>query len=496
VSFDDQVRAAVDRALAQLRGHLEDDLGAFTQDLARVFADERTRAAADAAEAAAAEVRRQAEAHVAQLREATQRQTEELRRVAEAQVADIGRSLQGQLEEVRKAAQNQIEEARRVAHSEIADARQTAASQVDDVQRTMTARLEETRRDLEEQLEETRRRARLELDAARLELDTARAEVENARRAAQVEAEEVLIAQLAAAQRDADKRENEAIDRTRTDALQADLAHAARLLDAVRTLDAARSLADVLDTLAESAGHEVDRAVVLVVKGERLRGWKWTGFAPETSARTIDLDFDAAGIAGAVVRTGAAVSRPEGEAAGNLPLPAFAQAPGGRRAMALPVLVGGQVVAVLYADAPRSDTPSAGSRWPAILEVLARHASRALEAVTVEQATGLSLPRPMARPWHGAMPGPVEHGGSGDEDAARRYARLLVSEIRMYYEPLVDAGRRSRDLLSRLSGEIDRARRLYEARVPPAVRDKADFFEQELVRTLANGDRSLLGHAT
>jgi hypothetical protein len=222
------------------------------------------------------------------------------------------------------------------------------------------------------------------------------------------------------------------------------------------------------------------------------------GFPEAGPAKNLELDLDAAGLAGAVVRTGVAVSRPmvgpgDEQHTRQPALPPFAQDAGTRHALALPIVVGGEVVAVLYADAPRTDTPSAASRWPAVLEVLARHASRALEAMTVEQATGLGLPRPMARASHAVLPGPVEHGGSGEEDAARRYARLLVSEIRMYHEPLVDAGRRSRDLRTRLRGEIDRARRLYEARVPPAVRDKSDFFEQELVRTLADGDRTLLG---
>jgi hypothetical protein len=62
--------------------------------------------------------------------------------------------------------------------------------------------------------------------------------------------------------------------------------------------------------------------------------------------------------------------------------------------MALPVRVGGEVVAVLYADAPRSDAALSDARWPAVLEVLVRHASRVLEAMTVQQAAGLSLPRP------------------------------------------------------------------------------------------------------
>jgi len=156
--------------------------------------------------------------------------------------------------------------------------------------------------------------------------------------------------------------------------------------------------------------------------------------------------------------------------------------------------VGGTAVAVLYADAPRLDMPSASSRWPAILDVLVRHTSRVLEAVTVQQAAGLPLPRLAARAAHGPVPGPLEQAASGDEEeSARRYARLLLSEIRMYNEPLVDAGRRSRDLLSRLGGEIARARRLYEARIPSSVMQRADHFDQELVRTLADGDRSLLG---
>jgi hypothetical protein len=48
-------------------------------------------------------------------------------------------------------------------------------------------------------------------------------------------------------------------------------------------------------------------------------------------------------------------------------------------------------------------------------------------------------------------------------------------------------------LLSRLGGEIERARQLYEARIPASVSARSIYFEQELVRTLADGDRSLLG---
>src|SRR5207248_9235748 len=79
------------------------------------------------------------------------------------------------------------------------------------------------------------------------------------------------------------------------------------------------------------------------------------------------------------------------------------------------------------------DEPSSDARWPAILEVLVRHASRVLEAMTVQQAAGLSLPRPVARGSHTTVPGPVEHAGTGDEDADRKSTRLNSSHRTISY---------------------------------------------------------------
>ncbi len=316
------------------------------------------------------------------------------------------------------------------------------------------------------------------------------------RKTAAAEAEEIVIARLSVAHADGERKIADAVERAHTDSHQSELSRAARLADAIRNLDEARGLSEVLERLAPCAGHEVDRAAVLLVKGDRLAGWRLAGFGTGAPAvKSIDLSVEDAGLAGAVLQSGVAASRSADAPDGQPSLPPFARNAGERHAMALPVRVGGEVVAVLYADAPRLDTPSSDARWPAVLEVLVRHASRVLEAMTIQQAAGLSLPRPMARGSHTAVPGPVEHAGTGDEDAARRYARLLLSEIRMYHEPIVDAGRRSRDLMSRLRGEIERARRLYEARVPPTVPARAEYFDQELVRTLADGDRTLLGGA-
>ena len=80
-----------------------------------------------------------------------------------------------------------------------------------------------------------------------------------------------------------------------------------------------------------------------------------------------------------------------------------------------------------------------------------------------------------------------------DDQGAKRYARLLVSEIKLYNEAAVRVGRQKRDLLQRLRPEIERARRLYEERIPADVGARAAYFQQELVQTLADGDAGLLG---
>ncbi len=76
---------------------------------------------------------------------------------------------------------------------------------------------------------------------------------------------------------------------------------------------------------------------------------------------------------------------------------------------------------------------------------------------------------------------------------ARRFARLLVSEIKLYNAAKVNEGRRQADLYDRLHDEIDRSRKVYDKRVSPAVATKFDYFYDELVQTLAEGDPSKLG---
>jgi len=69
-----------------------------------------------------------------------------------------------------------------------------------------------------------------------------------------------------------------------------------------------------------------------------------------------------------------------------------------------------------------------------------------------------------------------------------------VSEIRLFHEPAVNEGRRHRNLLTRLAPEIEKARQAYNEQVPAGVRTHTDYFHQELIKTLAGGDATLLGN--
>lgn len=88
-------------------------------------------------------------------------------------------------------------------------------------------------------------------------------------------------------------------------------------------------------------------------------------------------------------------------------------------------------------------------------------------------------------------------GGGTDEskkhDEARRFARLLVSEIKLYNEAKVEQGRRNRDLYERLKDDIDRSRQMYDERISEDVRKASNYFYDELVRVLADGNIEILG---
>jgi hypothetical protein len=263
---------------------------------------------------------------------------------------------------------------------------------------------------------------------------------------------------------------------------------ASELLISMRAIDDATSLTDALSAAVRGAALESPRAALFIVNGTVLQEWPVEGVPPVHSG-PIRADGREAGFLAEVLRSGETVTLDGSD--GHV-APMFSGLSSGRRAIAVPFVLDGRPVAVLYADEGSDGQPLAS--WLETVQILGRHATSvvtSLTAVRTAEAMGFIARRPLGVPGAAVVDPPSGNASEDDVQGARRYARLLVSEIKLYNEGAVRVGREQRDLRMRLGAEINRARRLYEQRIGPSVPDRDTYFHQELVQTLADGDASL-----
>jgi hypothetical protein len=159
-----------------------------------------------------------------------------------------------------------------------------------------------------------------------------------------------------------------------------------RLLDAVRRLDAAPSLSAILESLAQSTLAEASRVVILVVNSDTLQSWGHFGFAPGQGA--FDVPIHAVDRLTSVVSTQQSAVFRAAEADRDPSLPPFMRPPPGHMGLVVPLVVGDQVVAVLYADGLEhgaSPQKHGHAVWADEVELMARHARARLENVTSER---------------------------------------------------------------------------------------------------------------
>jgi hypothetical protein len=76
---------------------------------------------------------------------------------------------------------------------------------------------------------------------------------------------------------------------------------------------------------------------------------------------------------------------------------------------------------------------------------------------------------------------------------AQKYARLLVAEIKLYNEVKLENACRNGTVYQQLQSEIDRARQDYDRRVAADSTGGRDYFHEELVNILADGDATKMG---
>lgn len=187
----------------------------------------------------------------------------------------------------------------------------------------------------------------------------------------------------------------------------------------------------------------------------------------------------------------APASRAAAPAAPRSPMPAAAPRP-----VARPAAPAAMPKTAAPTPAPLREVPSPAAR-PAFGAPAPAPAPAARPTAAPPLSGGDDRPSTQFVPAGGARRGGALGAAGSDEgkkhDEARRFARLLVSEIKLYNESKVDAGRKNRDLYERLKDDIDRSRQMYDERIAEDVRKASNYFYDELVRILADGNADSLG---
>ena len=154
-----------------------------------------------------------------------------------------------------------------------------------------------------------------------------------------------------------------------------------RLMSAVRTIDEAGTLTGILGALIKGAAAETSRVAILLIDGYMLRTWEHVGF--EEGTAPTEMPIGAAGtLAAAVALKQPSFVPPMIEGREN-PGPRFMQVPAGHTGLVVPLSVGGDVVAVLYADdVARAVEQEEAPLWTEEIQLMARHAELRLENMT------------------------------------------------------------------------------------------------------------------
>ena len=154
------------------------------------------------------------------------------------------------------------------------------------------------------------------------------------------------------------------------------------LLEQIRALDRAGTLAETLDALTVAASSHAPRVAVLLAQRSRYHAWRLSGFKAIDDPGAIEITGDEAGLLADAADTGDPVEL----RAGSRRSPGFAGEPA--YAIACPVSLAGETVAVVYADAGEAAQSSeeAAVFNRAALEILCRYAARKLEALTAFMA--------------------------------------------------------------------------------------------------------------
>jgi len=325
----------------------------------------------------------------------------------------------------------------------------------------------------------------------------------------------------------------------------------ADLARAVTEIQLGTSQKEILKALLDGCAKYAGRVALFVVRGGNATGWQGRGFKANEAIKDFALDVKAPAVV-RVIGDRTFVSAPAADLDAR-----FVQdfgAPASGEGRFLPLVLKDKVAALVYADAGKDGE---GQLDAGSLELLVLSTSAWLEVSTLRKQTAHKEPtaersesRPVASaeaapafndpfaahaPGHAmaaaataevahsapvkavaaepepaaeevvpvartvvAEPEPSASPAASPEDQdvhrkAQRFARLLVDEVKLYNQAKVAEGRKHKDLYDRLKEAIEKSRSTYHKRYGNTVAASGDYFQHELVRSLAEDDVSIMG---
>lgn len=263
------------------------------------------------------------------------------------------------------------------------------------------------------------------------------------------------------------------------------------LATVVASIQETASQAEILRRLLEGAARFAGRVALFVVKAKSVSGWEAIGFENNDAIKTFNLEASAGLVARAIQdRSPGTGAIPEFDAEFEARMGASIDG----TCLVLPLVVKQKVAAILYADRGAS-APGALDNHALSLLTLVTALWIELNALRKAAPGGIEEAQPAPPPPHVEEPvaPPMPPEEVEIHKKARRFAKLLVEEIKLYNSGKVEQGRQEKDLYSLLKDDIAKSRASYDKRFAETPAASVDHFTEELIRVLADNDVSLLG---
>ncbi len=316
------------------------------------------------------------------------------------------------------------------------------------------------------------------------------------------------------------------------------------LKTSIAAIEKGSNLSEVLTHLVNEVTKFVERGAMFIVKAQNAVGWYGAGMENPDIVKTISIPMTA----DTVFKIAHGSRRAEKGHISQSPETAQALARLGGGAggfLVVPLILRDKVAAILYCDTLATEMPAVKADG---IEILVAFAGKVIDVLSSARS-GNTSPGLRSQPPTSAPPAPAPPAaGEGPQtvmfgtgtikpqppppvvsppptppppapppaaapapapaappvramtpeqqkahDDARRFARLVVSEIKLYNEAKVAEGRKTKDIYERLKEDVERGRQMYNDRVAADIRDATDYFQDELVRILGGGDASALG---